>query len=101
MESLEGSTHATFAERLGETFLLRDEDAEPLELTLVEATELAPAAGLAHARAPFSIVFRGPLEPVFGQGIHRLENAAIGVFELFLVPIGPDAEGMQYEAIFT
>jgi hypothetical protein len=30
-----------------------------------------------------------------------MEHAAIGTFELFLVPIGPDREGMRYEAIFT
>jgi hypothetical protein len=30
-----------------------------------------------------------------------MEHPEIGVFELFLVPIGPDEKGLRYEAIFT
>jgi hypothetical protein len=52
-------------------------------------------------RAPFSIVFRGPATPILPQRIYRLEHPAIGSFDLFLVPIGPDERGLRYEAIFT
>jgi len=52
-------------------------------------------------RQPFSIVFRGPRQILLPQRIYRMEHGAIGAFELFLVPIGPDQEGMLYEAIFT
>jgi hypothetical protein len=51
-------------------------------------------------REPFSIVFRGPLEPVLPQRIYRFEHEALGAFELFIVPIGTDESGMQYEAVF-
>ncbi|MBO0879454.1 MAG: hypothetical protein J2P17_03600 [Mycobacterium sp.] len=68
-----------------------------LELELLQAD--------ANARTqngrPFSLVFRGPREPVMVQRIYRLDNDKLGSFELFLVPIGPDDHGMRYEAVFT
>jgi hypothetical protein len=107
----------TFAPHLGETFHLRlptRPDADPptpLDLQLIEVTDLtqrgappdAPgAAGTAgDHRAPFSIVLRGPPAPVLPQRIYSLEHAGVGVFQLFLVPIGPDGGGMRYEAVFT
>jgi hypothetical protein len=96
---LETFTHATFAERVGESFRIHPEGAPPLELRLMEATELGGGGG--GRRTPFSILFRGPMRPVLPQRIYRLEHEAMGSFELFLVPIGPDGEGMRYEAVFT
>jgi len=101
---LEKLTIATFAERLGETFRIHPDGTHHLSVELIEVTDLtsrggAEAAG--RARAPFSIVFRGPRETVLPQRIYRMEHERIKALELFLVPIGPDAEGMRYEAIFT
>jgi hypothetical protein len=93
---LEDFTLATFSDRLGETFRV---DNGALELELVEA-----AAGIArpHAggRVPFSLLFRGPLEPLFPQGIYPFEHDQLGAFALFIVPLGPDDDRMQYEAVF-
>jgi hypothetical protein len=52
-------------------------------------------------REQFSLVFREPSGVVLPQMIYRVEHDELGAFELFLVPIGPDAEGMRYEAVFT
>jgi hypothetical protein len=78
----------------------------------VEA-ELADVTGYGSGtpgtfRAPFAVVFRGPLRPVLPQGIYHVEHEQLGTLELFLVPIGPDeppAPGqpptaMRYEAVF-
>ena len=46
-------------------------------------------------------LFRGPMTPLLPQRIYPLEHAQLGVFELFLVPIGPDQHGMCYEAVFA
>jgi hypothetical protein len=35
------------------------------------------------------------------QRIYAVHHPALGAFDLFLVPIGPDGEGMRYEAVFT
>jgi hypothetical protein len=72
-----------FAPHLHERFVL-----SPLELELVEVT---------GAGRPFSLVFRGPAEPLLPQRIHRVEHPALGPLDLFLVPVGPGS----YEAIFT
>ena len=69
------------------------------EALLVECKKLTGATE--GERTPFSAVFRGPMEPVLPQQIYSLECEEIGSLDLFLVPIGPDKTGMQYEAVFT
>lgn len=69
---------------------------------LIEASALSAATAPPDAlRGPFRLIFRGPREAFFSQGILALEHAELGRLEIFLVPIGPDAQGMRYEAIFT
>ena len=67
--------------------------------------ELLEVSGLGHKpgdrREPYSLIFRGPAEPVLEQGIVELRQDKLGVLALFLVPIGPDRQGMCYEAVFT
>jgi len=41
------------------------------------------------------------MTPLLPQRIYPMEHAHLGVFELFLVPIGPDQHGMGYEAVFA
>ena len=53
------------------------------------------------ARDPFSLLFHGPMQPVLPQRIYPMEHEGLGALEIFLVPIGPDAQGMRYEAVFT
>lgn len=78
-----------------------------VDIELVDVTEhAAPAPGT--FRAPFSLLFRGPLEPVMPQGIYRLEHEHIGTLELFVVPVQPDGPllpgraltVMHYETVF-
>ena len=90
----------TFAPRLGETFRIQAADAPAAEMTLIEATALGEGTASETQRAPFSLVFRGSRDRVFPQQICRVQHDAIGEFELFLVPIGPDQEGMRFEAVF-
>ena len=92
-------THSDFAAHLNEPFRVWTADATH-EVLLVEANALAAEGAAPALRAPFSLVFRGPRSAALVQQIHRLEHPALGVLELFLVPIGPDAFGLRYEAIF-
>lgn len=89
----------SFLPHLKERFMLEADGAPPLELVLVECSPLGQGEG--RSRTPFSLVFRGPSRPVMPQRIYRLLNEGMGALELFLVPIGPDREGMRYEAVFT
>ena len=53
------------------------------------------------AREPFTLTFVGGPNPPSAQGIHRLEHDVLGGLDLFLVPIGPGADGRhRYEAVF-
>lgn len=102
---LEALTLASFAGRIGETFRLSASADSALWLELVEARSLAsdgtrPEAGR-RLREPFSIIFKGPAVPVMSQRIYPLAHDGLGIFELFLVPVGPGQGGMLYQAIFT
>jgi|HubBroStandDraft_3_1064219.scaffolds.fasta_scaffold03992_6 hypothetical protein len=105
MPDLDALTAAAFTRHLHTIFRLQT-GGEPLPLELVEVQRASyaddPAAvGPAGRREPFNLLFRGPRSPYARQGTHRLEHDEIGTLEIFLVPVGPDAAGMRYEAIFT
>jgi hypothetical protein len=93
-----------FADCQGQTFRIHYGAAAPLDAVLVSATAY-PARpggrGQPARREPFSVIFRGPLTPVLPQRIYRIEHDTIGTFDLFIVPVGSDAGGMQYEAVFN
>ena len=65
------------------------------------ALELESVAGSPAAPRPFSLVFRGPRESFLPQRIYRVEHPALGSLEIFIVPIGLDASGYRYEAVFN
>ncbi len=100
---LETFTVATFAPHLRGTFRISVDAARYLDVTLIEATDLSSGSGgktVGRGR-PFSIVFRGPRDILLPQQIYRVEHDDIGTFDLFLVPIGPDGDGLRYEAVFN
>lgn len=94
---LEGVTIDDFAGRVGERFRL-DAGERALELVLEECARLGEPA---LERVPFSLLFRGPREPVLAQRIYPLVHDELGRFELFLVPVAQDDDGTRYEAVFT
>ena len=102
---LKDFTVDTFAGRVGERFRIKVDEATAVDAELVEAAAVQPTSGVPVAtpggRTPFSIVFRGPQEPLLPQSIYPFEHAELGAFEIFIVPIGRDADGVRYEAIFT
>jgi hypothetical protein len=49
----------------------------------------------------FSALFRGPLDRPFGQGSYSVGHEQMGQVDLFLVPVGREADGMRYEAVFN
>ena|SRR5712691_4302613 len=102
---LETWTQATFTPHLGTTFQLHPESAPGLDVELITVTPWsahdAGGAAALRQRAPFSVIFRGPRTPILPQRIYTMEHAQLGVFALFLVPIGPDQHGMCYEAVFA
>lgn len=96
---LETLTKDRWSEHLGGSFDVMDGGRGTMAMVLAEVTGLG--TGGRGRRDPYSLVFRGPSAPVLPQRIYRLRHDRMGDLELFLVPIGPDSEGMRYEAIFT
>jgi hypothetical protein len=94
---------AMFEERLGSKFRIHGGGDAPLVVELIAATPLrvrfTPTDS--PARAPFSLLFRGPKNVYLPQRIYRFEHDEMGTLEIFIVPIGPDAVGMRFEAIFN
>ncbi|GEM_PF-437476 len=73
-----------------------------VEITLVSAEALPLARGPELSRPPFSLLFLGPAEEFLGQGIQQLSHPELGTREIFLVPIGRDADGAyRYQAVFN
>ena len=82
-----------------QTFSCVVEPDQSIAFELLEVTSLGEKSGA--AREPYSLVFRGPAESVLEQGIVPLRHPELGEIAIFLVPIGPDSQGMRYEAVFT
>ena len=87
-----------FRPHVGSPFAVGDDGQDRL-LELTAAKESRAHAGA--MRAGFSLLFRGARASMLPQGVHRILHPTLGAMDIFLVPVGPDAQGMQYEAIFN
>jgi hypothetical protein len=97
---IEKATCETFAECGAREYRVKLEEGEGLTLELAQASPIdLPSKG--GAREQFSLLFNGPVEPVLPQAIYTLENEELGTFEIFLVPVAADEEGVDYEAVFA
>jgi hypothetical protein len=91
-----------FSRHLNETFSLRLEGPESLTLALIDVAPLGTPPEDTTARQAFSVIFRGPEQPILQQQIYDIAHADFGTLTLFLVPLGPDrTDGIRYEAVFT
>ena len=69
------------------------------QLEIVEVRELTASS---RPVTPFSLTVRDPgAKHAVPQGIYAFRHPVHGIVELFIVPIGPDREGMCYEIIFN
>lgn len=99
-------TIESFADLTDRGFRLSLDGGVELHLELREVRSLgSPPPGRSPAdrpwREPFSLLFQGPSEPLLPQRIYPLRHEELGGLELFLVPIGREQAGVQYQAIFA
>lgn len=90
-------THEAFTQHANTKFQIPVEEDTPVELELTDVSEIK----LYPKQEEFSIVFRGPLDMFLGQGVRSFTHEQMGEFELFIVPIRQDAQGIYYEAVFN
>jgi hypothetical protein len=89
--------HEDFAKHLNSTFRIRIDESQTVESELTEVSERL----LSPKQERFSLVFRTSNDFFLGQGQRPFEHDVMGEFELFLVPIGRDDNGTDYEAVFN
>jgi hypothetical protein len=89
-----------FAGVVGKSFQVQFKGRPSLTLRLADARPLPrPAGPYRPAGEGFSLRFEGPPAPVLAQDTYRVENATLGSFDIFLVPIGPQQSAPTYEAV--
>ena len=94
---IEKMTKEMFSESLNTKFRVNAGSSNTIELELVELSE-----GVSMPKQEqFALLFRGPSDSFLPQRIYHLEHDRLGEFDLFLVPVGRDESGFQYEAVFN
>jgi hypothetical protein len=94
MTDLASLTVEQFEPLVGDSFSVNDVDGV-LELLAVERLRSpSPRA------QPFSLLFTSRTHRLT-QSTFLVAHAALGGFDLFLVPLQPDARGPLYEAVFN
>lgn len=95
----------SFARNLNTSFSFRHQNLASTRLELVEVNDLTPAAGRASAGATgkecFAAVFVGSAKTPLPQETYTVTHGSLGKFEMFVVPIGKNRQGMYYEAVFN
>lgn len=94
MLDLGAATAADFLAHVGTAFASVD----GTDLRLAAITQHGPGA----QREQFSLIFTTDANALLPQGIQELSHPTLGDLALFLVPIGPGADGRhRYEAAFA
>jgi hypothetical protein len=96
---LASATKEMFDAHKGTTFLMRVTANETLALELLATEPLSTPAGA--TRTSFLVRFRAAERRVLPQRTYELEHPVMGAMAIFLVPSGPDAVGMRYDAVFS
>ena len=102
---LDTATSATFQPHVGERFDVTPKQGKPFEAVLSSCEETSYGSPderrQAAQRVPFSLVFHGPSTLPVGQQMCAFRHPQLGDFDLFIVPLGPDEQGMRYEAVIS
>jgi hypothetical protein len=72
-----------------------------LDLVAITPFPQVPTKDGVTARKPFSVTFRAPIPVNIPQGLITLEHDRHGPLEIFVVPVGRDAQGLLLEAVFN
>jgi len=88
---------ATFAKQVDTEFHVNDPATRPFNLKLTQVVKRVKTP----QQEVFSLVFHGPGTNFIPQGSHKLKHEQLGEVEIFLVPVGQDKDGFEYEAVFN
>ena len=89
--------HGEYAGQLNTKFRVAVETDEPLELELVEVSDLKIGGGQEF----FALLFHGAKDKFLPQQLYDLEHDTLGQGSLFLVPVGAKDDVIKYESVFN
>ncbi len=92
LQTFAGAANQSFDVALGEA---------SMPFTLVQVTPLPAHPYPGMLREPFSLMFRSESQVVLPQRIYSLKHAHLGRLDIFLAPVGRDAAGVLYQAVFN
>jgi uncharacterized protein DUF6916 len=94
-------TEQEFSRHLNSKFRVKLENGRQIDLELVEVKGYLTKAGEQTGMERFSAFFKGPSEPSLAQSTYSLQHDRMGAFDVFLVPIARDEQGVRYEAVYN
>jgi hypothetical protein len=94
-------TEAEFSKHLNTTFRLQTDGEEALDLKLTEVKAYLPSPHEQQGMERFSAFFQGPVDRQLPQNTYTLNHESMGTFDIFLVPIDQNQQGITYEAVFN
>jgi hypothetical protein len=97
MSSLASLKPADFEPHVGHAFTI-EMDGKRLDLKL---TEVERAGAAVREGGAFSLMFLSAPGPFLPQGLYPIRHPALGMLELFMVPLGPKDGGNGYQVVFT
>jgi len=95
--TLDALHYEDFAPHVNSKFRAQLRDASAMELELIHVEEKSPSP----RQEQFILTFRAPANAPPEQQIFTLQHEALGSGIMFLVPVGRDASGLIYEAVFN
>jgi len=95
---VEELTRNAFEKNLSSTFRVLDKESPAI--VDVQLSEVREGRSTDECEQ-FSLLFKGPAEPLLEQKMYEVENNQMGHFDLFLVPVAASDDGADYEAVFT
>jgi hypothetical protein len=95
--TLDALHYEDFAPHVNSKFAAHLRDASTMELELINVEEKSPSP----RQEQFILTFRAPSNAPPEQQVFTLEHAELGSGMMFLVPVGRDAGGLIYEAVFN
>lgn len=93
-------TDSDFHSQMGKEFVIYFSEEDAATAQLEEVAELPAYNNL--ERKPFSILLQTAQKDLYyPQAIYTIEQPALGSMQIFLVPVGCNEKGVQYEAVFS
>ena len=98
---LDQLTVESFEPLVGSSFWVEFPSGGKVELRLVRAAKVMESEAARLERHPFSLFFIGPKSYLLQQQTYHLTHPQMEALEIFIVPVGQNAQTYEYEAVFT